>query len=151
MDDSRHTPRILLAEASLSEMMAALQVRESKYGSSERSKSQDVRRSFEDSSSENVEDRSTDDDQSGYDYADSYHSDEHDRHVTAANDAERRTEAIMTYGRSENRGRRGNFPNRGLDRNSRHQGPDRCSCQYGPCAVCGGANDEANEVKPMEI
>ncbi|GMF46149.1 unnamed protein product [Phytophthora fragariaefolia] len=97
-----------------------------------------------DSSSEIVEDRSTDDDQSGSDYADAYHSDEHDRHVAAANGAERRTEAIGTYGRSENRGRRGDFPNKGLDRNSRHQGPDRRSRQYGPCAACGGANHYAH-------
>ncbi|GMF56413.1 unnamed protein product [Phytophthora fragariaefolia] len=97
MDDSRHPPpRISLAEASLSEMMAELQVRESKYGRSERSKSRDMRRSLEDSSSEDVEDWSTDDDQSGSDYADPYHSDEHDRHVAAANDAERRSEAIGT-------------------------------------------------------
>ncbi|GMF36264.1 unnamed protein product [Phytophthora fragariaefolia] len=101
-------------------MMAELQVRESKYGRSERSKSRDVLRSFEDSSSEVVADRSTDDDQSGSDYTDPYY-----RHVAAANDSERRTEAIGTYGRSENRGRRGDFSNRGLDRNSRHQGPDR--------------------------
>ncbi|GMF43181.1 unnamed protein product [Phytophthora fragariaefolia] len=94
MDDSRHTPRISLAEASLSEMMAELQVRESTYGRSERSKSRDMRRSLEDSSSEDMEDRSTDEDQSGSDYADPYHSEEHDRHVAAANDAERRTEAI---------------------------------------------------------
>ncbi|GMF35119.1 unnamed protein product [Phytophthora fragariaefolia] len=84
--DSRHTPRIPLAEASLSEMMTELQVRESKYGRSERSKSRDMRWSLEDSG-EDVEDRSTDEDQSGSDYADPYHSDEHDRHVAAANDA----------------------------------------------------------------
>ncbi|GMF49519.1 unnamed protein product [Phytophthora fragariaefolia] len=96
MDDSHLTPRISLAEASQSEMMAELQVRESKYGRSERSKSQDMCRSLEDSSSEDVEDRSTDEDQSGSDYADPYHSDEHDRHVAAANDAEHRTEAIGT-------------------------------------------------------
>ncbi|GMF46776.1 unnamed protein product [Phytophthora fragariaefolia] len=126
--------------SSLSEMMAELQVRESKYGRSERSKSRDMRRSLEDSSTEDVEDRSTDDDQSGSDYADPYHSDEHDRHVATANDAERRTEAIGTYGRSENRGRRGDFPNRGIDRNSRHQGPDRRSRQ-----------EDATEVKTMEI
>ncbi|GMF36978.1 unnamed protein product [Phytophthora fragariaefolia] len=90
-----------------------------------------------DSSSEDVEDQSTDEDQSGSDYADPYHSDEHDRHVAAANDAERRTEAIGTYGRSENRGRRGDFPNRGLDRNSRQQGQDRRSRHFG-----GGENDE---------
>ncbi|GMF34963.1 unnamed protein product [Phytophthora fragariaefolia] len=124
MDESRHTPRISLADASLSEMMAALQVRESKYGRTERSKSRDVRRSLEDSSSEDVEDRLTEDDQLGSDYADPYHSDDGDRHVATANDSERRTEAIGTYGRSENRGRRGDFPHRGLDRNSRHQGPD---------------------------
>ncbi|GMF60151.1 unnamed protein product [Phytophthora fragariaefolia] len=106
MDDSRHTPRISLAEASLSEMMAELQVRESKYGRSERSKSRDMRRSLEDSSSEDVEDQSTDDDQSGSDYADPYHSDEHDRHVAAANDAERRTEAIGTFGGGESDERR---------------------------------------------
>ncbi|GMF46117.1 unnamed protein product [Phytophthora fragariaefolia] len=99
--------------------------RESKYERSERLNPRDVRRSFEDSSSEDVEDRSTDDDQSGSDYADPYHSDEHDRHIAAANDSERQTEAIGMYGRSENRGRRGYFPNGGLDRNSRHQGPDR--------------------------
>ncbi|GMF34368.1 unnamed protein product [Phytophthora fragariaefolia] len=87
MDDSCHPPRISLAEASLSEMMAELQVRESKYGRSERSKSRDMRRSLEDSSSEDEEDRSTDDNQSGSDYADPYYSDEHDRHVAAANDA----------------------------------------------------------------
>ncbi|GMF23075.1 unnamed protein product [Phytophthora fragariaefolia] len=144
MDDSRHTPRISLAEASLSEMMAELQVRESKYGRSEHLKSRDMRRSLEDSSSEDVEDRSTDDDQSGSDYPDPYHSDEHDRHVAAANDAKRQTEAIGTYGRSENRGRRGDSPNRGLDRNSCHQGPDRRSRQYGPCAACGGANHSAH-------
>ncbi|GMF52923.1 unnamed protein product [Phytophthora fragariaefolia] len=34
--------------------------------------------------------------QSESDYADPYHFDEHDRHVAAANDAERRTEAIGT-------------------------------------------------------
>ncbi|GMF55661.1 unnamed protein product [Phytophthora fragariaefolia] len=96
MDDSRHTPHISLAEASLSEMMAELQVRESKYGRSERSKSRDMRRSLEGSSSEDVEDRSADEDQSGSDYADPYHSDEHDRHVAAVNDPERRTEAIGT-------------------------------------------------------
>ncbi|GMF33633.1 unnamed protein product [Phytophthora fragariaefolia] len=78
-----------------------------------------------DSSSEYVEDRLTDEDRSGSDYADPYHSDEHDRHVAAANDAERRAEAVGTYGRSENRGRRGDFPNRSLDRNSRQQGLDR--------------------------
>ncbi|GMF23701.1 unnamed protein product [Phytophthora fragariaefolia] len=144
MDDSRHAPRILLAEASQSEMMAELQVRESKYGRSERAKARDVRQSLEDSSSEDVEDRSRDDDQSGSDYADPYHSDEHDRHVAASNDAECRTEAIGTYGRSENRGRRGDFPNRGLERNSRHQGPDRRSRQYGPCAACGGASHSAH-------
>ncbi|GMF28752.1 unnamed protein product [Phytophthora fragariaefolia] len=77
-------------------MMAALQVRESQYGRSERSKSQDMRRSLGDSSTEDADDRSTDDDQLGSDYADPYHSDEHDRHVAAANDAERRTEAIGT-------------------------------------------------------
>ncbi|GMF23798.1 unnamed protein product [Phytophthora fragariaefolia] len=115
MDDPRHTPRISLAEASLSEMLAELQVREPKYGRSERSQSRDMRRSLEDSSSEDLEDRATDDDQSESDYADPYPSDEHDRHVAAANDAERRTEAIRTYGRSENLGRRGDFPNRGLD------------------------------------
>ncbi|GMF32097.1 unnamed protein product [Phytophthora fragariaefolia] len=49
-----------------------------------------------DSSCEDVEYRLTDDDQSGSAYADPYHSDEHDRHVAAANDAERRTEAIGT-------------------------------------------------------
>ncbi|GMF34584.1 unnamed protein product [Phytophthora fragariaefolia] len=125
MDDFRHTPRISLAEASLSEMMTEMQVRESKYGTSERSKSRDMRRSLENSSSEDAEDRLTDEDQSESDYADPYHSDEHDRHVAAANDAERRTEAIGTYGRSENRGRRGDFPNRRLDLNSRHQGLDR--------------------------
>ncbi|GMF41117.1 unnamed protein product [Phytophthora fragariaefolia] len=113
MDGPRHTPRISVAEASLSEMMAELQVRESKYGRSEHSKSRDVRRSLEDSSSEDVEARSTDDDQSGSDYADPYHSDEHDCHIAADDGAERRTEAIGTYGRSENRGRRGDFPNRG--------------------------------------
>ncbi|GMF56558.1 unnamed protein product [Phytophthora fragariaefolia] len=96
MDDSRHTPRISLAEASLSEMMAELQVRESKYGRSECLKSRDMRRSLEDSSSEDVEDRLTDEDRSGSDYADPYHSDEHDRHVAAANDAERRAEAVGT-------------------------------------------------------
>ncbi|GMF30389.1 unnamed protein product [Phytophthora fragariaefolia] len=96
MDDSRHTPRISLAEASLSEMMAELQVRESKYGRSERSKYRDIRRSLEDSNSEDAENRSTDEDQSGSDYADPYHSDELDHHVAAANDAERRTEAIGT-------------------------------------------------------
>ncbi|GMF28818.1 unnamed protein product [Phytophthora fragariaefolia] len=96
MDDSRHTPRISLAEASLSEMMAELQVRESKYGWSEGSKSRDMRLSLENSSSDDVEDRSTDDDQSGSGYADPYHSDEHDRHAAAANDAERQTEAIGT-------------------------------------------------------
>ncbi|GMF45070.1 unnamed protein product [Phytophthora fragariaefolia] len=67
MDDPRHTPRISLAEASLSEMMAELQVRESKYGRSERSKSRDMRQSLEDSSSEDAEDRLTDKDQSGSD------------------------------------------------------------------------------------
>ncbi|GMF47804.1 unnamed protein product [Phytophthora fragariaefolia] len=107
MDDSRHTPRISLAEASLSEMMAELQVRESKYWRSERSKSRDMRRRLEDSNNDVVEGRATDDDQSGSDYTDAYHSDEHNRHVAAANDAERRTEAIGTYGRSENRGLRG--------------------------------------------
>ncbi|GMF52035.1 unnamed protein product [Phytophthora fragariaefolia] len=96
MDDSRHTHRISLAEASLSEMMAELQVRESKYGRSEHSKSRDMRQSLEGSSSEDAEDQSTDGDQSGSDYADPYHSDEHDSHVAAANDAERRTEAIGT-------------------------------------------------------
>ncbi|GMF24885.1 unnamed protein product [Phytophthora fragariaefolia] len=96
MDDSRHTPRISLAEASMSEMMAELQVRESKYGRSERSKPPDMRRSLEDSSNEDAEDQSPDEDQSGSDYADPYHSDEHDRHVSAANGAERRTEAIGT-------------------------------------------------------
>ncbi|GMF50538.1 unnamed protein product [Phytophthora fragariaefolia] len=96
MDDSRHTPRISLAEASLSEMMAELQVRESKYGRSERSKSRDMLRSLEDSSREDAEDRLTDEDQSGSDYADPYHSDEHDRHVATANDAARRTEVIGT-------------------------------------------------------
>ncbi|GMF34024.1 unnamed protein product [Phytophthora fragariaefolia] len=125
MDDSRYTPRISLVEASLSKMMAEPQVRESKYGRSERSKSRDMRRSLEVSSSEDAEDRLTDEDQSGSDYADPYHSGGHDRHVAAANDAERRTEAAGTYGRSENRGRRGDFPNRGLDRTSRHQGLDR--------------------------
>ncbi|GMF34545.1 unnamed protein product [Phytophthora fragariaefolia] len=54
MDDSRHTPRISLAEV-LSEMMAELQARESKYGRSERSKYRDMRRSLKDSSSEDVE------------------------------------------------------------------------------------------------
>ncbi|GMF63490.1 unnamed protein product [Phytophthora fragariaefolia] len=100
MDDSHHTPSISLAEASLSEMMAELQVRESKYGRSEGLKSRDMRRSLEDSSSEDVEDRLTDEDRSGSDYTDPYHSDEHDRHVAAANDAERRAEAVGTYGRS---------------------------------------------------
>ncbi|GMF34799.1 unnamed protein product [Phytophthora fragariaefolia] len=71
---------------------------------------------FEDSSGEDVEDRSTDDDQSGRHHADPYHSDELDRHVAAANNSEHRTEAIGTYGRSENRGRPEDFPNRGLDR-----------------------------------
>ncbi|GMF42919.1 unnamed protein product [Phytophthora fragariaefolia] len=121
MDDSRHTPRISLAEASLSEMMTELQARESKYGRSQCSKSRDMRRSLEDSSSEDVEDRLTDEDRSGSDYADLYHSDEH----------ERRAEAVGTYGRSESRGRRGDFSDRGLDRNSRDQGPDRRSRQYG--------------------
>ncbi|GMF15171.1 unnamed protein product [Phytophthora fragariaefolia] len=125
MDDSRHTPRNSLAEASQSEMMAELQVRESKYGRSERSKSRDVRRSFEDSSSEDVEDRSTDDDQSGSDYAAPYLSDEHDRHAAAANDSELRTEAIGMNSRSESRRRRGEFSYRELDRNSRQQDPDR--------------------------
>ncbi|GMF53918.1 unnamed protein product [Phytophthora fragariaefolia] len=144
MDDSHPTPRISLAETSLSEMMAELQVRESKYGRSERSKSRDMRRSLEDSSSEDVEDRLTEEDQSGSDYADPYHSDEHHRHVAAANDAERRTEATGTYGRSENRGRRGDFLSRGLDRKSRHQGHDRRRRQYGPCTACGGANRSAH-------
>ncbi|GMF48141.1 unnamed protein product [Phytophthora fragariaefolia] len=83
--------------------MAGLQVSESKNGRSELSKSRAVRRSFEDSSSEDVEDRSTDDDQSGSDYADPYQSDEHDRHVAAANDAERQTEAIGAYAVSMDR------------------------------------------------
>ncbi|GMF47143.1 unnamed protein product [Phytophthora fragariaefolia] len=61
IDDSRHTNRISLAEAPLSEMMAELQVRESKYGRSERSKSEDMRWSLKDSSSEDVKDRSTGD------------------------------------------------------------------------------------------
>ncbi|GMF53853.1 unnamed protein product [Phytophthora fragariaefolia] len=69
MDNSRHTPRISLAEASLSELMAELQVRKSKYGKSERSKTRDMRRSLEDISSEDGEDRLTDNDQSGSDYA----------------------------------------------------------------------------------
>ncbi|GMF26862.1 unnamed protein product [Phytophthora fragariaefolia] len=144
MDDSRYTPRISLVEASLSKVMAELQVRKSKYGRSERSKSRDMHRSLEVSSSEDAEDRLTDEDQSGSDYADPYHSGEHDRHVAAANDAERRTEAAGTYGRSENRGRCGDFPNRGLDRTSRHQGLDRHSRQYGPCAACGCANHSAH-------
>ncbi|GMF49711.1 unnamed protein product [Phytophthora fragariaefolia] len=144
MDDSRHTPRILLAEASLSEMMAELQVREPKYGRSERSKSRDMRRSLEDCISEDAEGRLTDEGQSGSDYADPYHSDKQDCHVAAANNTERRTEGIGTYGRSENRGRRGDFPNRGLDRNSRHQSLDRRRRQYGPCAACGGANHSAH-------
>ncbi|GMF32509.1 unnamed protein product [Phytophthora fragariaefolia] len=105
MDESRHAPRISLAEASLSEMLAKLQVRESKYGRSERPKSRDMRRSLEDNSSEDVADRLTDEDPSGSDYADPYHSDEHDRHVAPPNDAGRRTEAGGTYDRSENRGR----------------------------------------------
>ncbi|GMF15067.1 unnamed protein product [Phytophthora fragariaefolia] len=103
-----------------------------------------MRRSLEDSSSEDAEDRLTDEDQSGSDYADPYHTDEHDCHVAAANDAERRAEAVGTYGRSENRGRCGDFPNRALDRSSRHQGLDRRSRQYGPCAACGGANHSAH-------
>ncbi|GMF48836.1 unnamed protein product [Phytophthora fragariaefolia] len=111
MDDSRHRPRISLAEISLSEMMTKLQICESKYGRSECSTSRDVHRCFEGSSSEDVEDRSTDDDKSGSDYADPYHFDEL-RRVATANDAESRTEAIGTYGRSENRSRRGDFPNR---------------------------------------
>ncbi|GMF22477.1 unnamed protein product [Phytophthora fragariaefolia] len=141
MDDSRHTPRISLAEASLSEMKAELRVRESKYGRSERSKSRDMRRSLKDSSSEDAEGRLADEDQSGSDYAAPYHSDEHDRHVAAANGAERRTEPAGTYGRSENGGRRGNFPNRGLDRTSRHQGLDRRTQR----------RDEVNEVNTTEI
>ncbi|GMF55645.1 unnamed protein product [Phytophthora fragariaefolia] len=51
---------------------------------------------LEDSKSEDVEDRLTDEDRSGSDSADPYHSDEHDRHVAAANDAERRAEAVGT-------------------------------------------------------
>ncbi|GMF49058.1 unnamed protein product [Phytophthora fragariaefolia] len=58
-----------------------------------------TRPSLGDSSSEDAEDRLTDEGQSGSDYADPYHSDEHDSHVAAANDAERRTEAIGTCGR----------------------------------------------------
>ncbi|GMF47847.1 unnamed protein product [Phytophthora fragariaefolia] len=112
-NDSHHTSRISLTEASLSEMMAELQVRGSKYWRSECSKYRDMRRSLEDSSSEDAEDRSTDEDQSGSDYAGQYHFDEHDRHVAAANDAERRNEAIGTYGQSEHRDRRRDFPNRG--------------------------------------
>ncbi|GMF26492.1 unnamed protein product [Phytophthora fragariaefolia] len=65
-----------------------------------------MRRNLEDSSSEDVEDRSTDSDQSGSDYADPYHSDEHDRHAAAANDAERRIEAIGTFGGGESDERR---------------------------------------------
>ncbi|GMF34049.1 unnamed protein product [Phytophthora fragariaefolia] len=151
MDDSRHTPRISLAEASLSEMMAELQVRESKYGRTECLKSRDMRRSLEDSSCEDVEDRmtETDEDRSGSDYADPYHSDEHDHHVAAANDAERRAEAVGTYGWSENRGRRGGFPNGGLDRNSRHRDLDRRSRQYGPCAACRGANPPPTTVSSV--
>ncbi|GMF15269.1 unnamed protein product [Phytophthora fragariaefolia] len=49
-------------------MIAELQVRQAKYGRSERSKSRDMRRSLEDSSCEDSEDWPTDDDQSGSDF-----------------------------------------------------------------------------------
>ncbi|GMF40054.1 unnamed protein product [Phytophthora fragariaefolia] len=98
----------------------------------------------ETSASEDVEDRSTYEDQSGSDYADPYHSDEHLRHVAAANDAKRQTEVIGTYGRSENRGRREGFPNRGLDCNSRHQGLDRRSRHFGGSESDERRNDEWN-------
>ncbi|GMF58979.1 unnamed protein product [Phytophthora fragariaefolia] len=62
-----------------------------------------MRRSLEDSNCEGAEDRFTNEDQSGSGYADPYHSDEHDRHVAAASDAECRAEAVGTYGRSQNR------------------------------------------------
>ncbi|GMF33520.1 unnamed protein product [Phytophthora fragariaefolia] len=114
MDDSRHTPHISLAEASLSEMMAELQVREAKYGGSKYLKSRDMRRSLEDSSSEDVEDRLTDEDRSGSDYADPYHSDEHDRHAvvetsptegsTTTPDTKALTDVIVSMGRVQHAG-----------------------------------------------
>ncbi|GMF57059.1 unnamed protein product [Phytophthora fragariaefolia] len=88
-------------------------------------------------------------------------TDEHDRHVAAADDSERRSEPIGTYSMSENSGRRGDFPNRGLDRLAPIGLPQLASppvdadCVYAFVAeskwLKTQRREEANEVKTMEI
>ncbi|KAG3104910.1 hypothetical protein PI125_g13549 [Phytophthora idaei] len=161
-DDYRNTPRVTLADASLVDLLAALEGREATRSGTERP---------------DGEHHAHEDDQDEYDH---YQSDDassdgslvdNDRHLAAANEGERRAAAVGTYARSDNRQPRGNIPNRdrGFDQHRRgdergfnqdRRGGDRSfgqdsrgrrdfnrdnrRPQYRPCAVCGGMSHSAH-------
>ncbi|KAG6586900.1 Eukaryotic/viral aspartic protease [Phytophthora cinnamomi] len=121
-DDSRHVPRISLAEASLADMMTELQVRGSRGGRTERSSPR--RHSYSSSESEDGNGLYSEDDQSGGDYSDDYNSEDEGGHVAAANDHERRAAADGTYARSDHRQRKNGDFGRNVDRGNRNLGRD---------------------------
>ncbi|KAG6592638.1 Eukaryotic/viral aspartic protease [Phytophthora cinnamomi] len=144
-DDSRHVPRISLAEASLADMMTELQVRGSRGGRTERSSPR--RHSYSSSESEAGNGLYSEDDQSGGDYSNDCNSEDEGGHVAAANDHERCAAAYGTYARSDHRQRKNGDFGRNVDRGNRNLGRDNREGrprQYGPCAACGGLGHSAH-------
>ncbi|KAE9114990.1 hypothetical protein PF007_g10171 [Phytophthora fragariae] len=144
-DDSRNVPRVTLAEASVADIVAELQVRDARDVPSDRMSS---RQHFHgDSGSEEASDDGSGD--SGHcddDRSDGYSSEGCDHYLAAANDNERRAAAEGTYARSDNRPPRGDtagrsngsHDNRYQSRGNRDSNRDDRARQYGPCAACGG-------------
>ncbi|EGZ27308.1 hypothetical protein PHYSODRAFT_257631 [Phytophthora sojae] len=104
-EDSRHVPRISRAEASLSDLVAELQVRGTKGGRAERSSPR--RTPYSDSESDASYYHYSESDPSDGGYSDVSSSGEGGAHVAAANERERRQAAEGTYARPDQRQRKG--------------------------------------------
>ncbi|KAE8902552.1 hypothetical protein PF003_g13539 [Phytophthora fragariae] len=137
-DDQRNPPRVALAEASLTDLIAELNIRETRSEHADRSSSHHRGVSEDEFDSESERSFKSDD-------RDSEDSDIEGRHLAAANENERRTAAAGTFGRSDNRPPRGDRPERSHSRDDRYPRDRRDGGrQHGPCAACGGLNHSAH-------
>ncbi|ETP20798.1 hypothetical protein F441_05568, partial [Phytophthora nicotianae CJ01A1] len=131
---------VTLAEASLSDIISELQVRESRDVRTECPSVQHYGYSDEESDHESERDY---DEQDNGDY---YSDDEEERHLAAANDNDRRAAADGIHGRKDNRPPKRDRQERDNGREGRFASRERRdgNRQYGPCAACGGLNHSAH-------
>ncbi|KAE9260542.1 hypothetical protein PR003_g34322, partial [Phytophthora rubi] len=120
-DDSRNVARVTLAEASVADIVAELQVRDARDVPSDRMSSRQHfhgDRGSEEASDDGSEDSGHCDD----DRSDGYSSEGGDHYLATANDNERRAAAEGAYARSDNRPPRGDTAGRSNgSRDNRYQ------------------------------